>query len=124
MGSKRYMKKNVITGIVGVGIFFLIVIGIVYVIYSNSNAEVSVSAQPKVYTLCNVDDDCIHIIAVDESGSPELEPLTFQDCINKNYKNYQDSNLFRHEYGTIIEETGKDLCKCMQIEELKMCIFD
>lgn len=80
----------------------------------------SIAAPPAPFSLCERNDECIHVIAVDESGVPEIQPLTFQDCINKNYK---ESDLVWYSYGKIIEETGKDLCECRQVETLKMCAF-
>jgi len=69
------------------------------------------------FSLCEVDSDCIHIIAVDESGSPYLEPITFQDCINKNYTEEE----FQQRRGIMKEKTGKDLCECKQVDDIKMC---
>lgn len=80
--------------------------------------EPSTSAPPPPFSLCERNDDCIHVMAVNENGAPEIHPLTFHDCINKSYK---ESDLAWYSYGRITEKTGKDLCECRQVDMLKVC---
>ncbi len=112
-------KRKIIIILFVVSILLMGSVGYYYFYLDQNMPSVSVSLPTPKFSLCEVDSDCIHIIAVNESGSPQIQPITFQDCINKNY---QELELERYDYGTIKEKTGKDLCKCKQIDGLKMCI--
>jgi hypothetical protein len=80
----------------------------------------SMGAPIPYYSLCETDSDCIHVNAVDDSGAPYVEPLRFQDCINKNYK---ERDLERSLYGRIEEVTGEKLCECRLVSGEKVCAF-
>ncbi|MBU1993020.1 hypothetical protein KKG51_04965 [Patescibacteria group bacterium] len=110
-------KTIIVTGIIAA----LIILG--YILYSNvlqrkRDYMPSVGAPPAPFFLCEVDSDCIHILAAEESFSSDIKPFAFQDCINQNYK---ESDFKWYGYGKITEKTGKDLCECKQVEGLKMC---
>ena len=113
------MKRKIVILVVITSAF--VIFG--YVIYSNFTQRdrmPSEGAPPAPFSLCKIDNDCIHVIATAETFVTETEPFTFQDCINKSYK---ESDLKWYVYGQITEKTGKDLCECREVEELEMCAF-
>lgn len=93
--------------------------GLFYIFLHNQTYQMPMTAAPPPpFSLCEADSDCIHVRVLDDTSIPYVEPIIFQSCINKNYK---EADLEYHLYGKIQEKTGKDLCECSG-EEPKTCV--
>jgi len=99
--------------IVGILVVGLILIALIYWYLRIHKRVPSSGMPPEPFSICEANSDCVHIIARDESGSPQIQPLEYQTCINKNY--YKEGSWIGQS-SKIIEKTGKDLCECKQVE--------
>ncbi len=109
-------KLIVIATIIIAAVVFALV---VYYYFFLQGGIPSSGMPPPPFIFCQRDNDCVYIIAEDQGSPPEIKPLQYQICINRNYK--KSDYEYYYLGSRVLRETGEDKCECKQEGEKKMC---